>query len=149
MGRLKKMEKKKKTWEDFSLEEKQSLLNHWFYYYGGAIMTLKEMDDFRKLASQRADDIFSHIVTNYVFNHTIQSNLLLNTMRAGKVDELFALSITPDKVVPGKENVLEDIRLRISDEILGSFVCPEPPIPMDVVIMVDDTENGNQGRSKK
>ena len=28
----------RKTWEEYSNEEKTTLLNHWVYYYGGIIM---------------------------------------------------------------------------------------------------------------
>ena len=161
-----KLDKKKKTWETISPEEKRSLLNHWFYYYGGTVMTLKEMDDFNTLATQRPDDIFRHIVTISAFNHTIQSNLLLQCMQKGTLDELFGYSITPDQIVPGKEQEFEDYRSMIFDEILGTFVNPEPAVPMDIVITVatqehcpedgifvegeisseDESENGNTGK---
>ena len=129
---------KDKKWEEFTEEEKTSLLNHWFYYYGGTIMTLKDIENFRKISGTKQDEIFNHIVTLYIYKRTIQSNLLVACLREQKTDELFAQSLKLEDVLEGKEQAFEDIRKMITNEILSSFIAPEPPVPMDIHIIVED-----------
>ena len=138
------MEKQKKRWEDLEAGEKTSLLDHWFYYYGGMMMTLKDIAAFRELSATRQDDIFSHIVTNFVYHKTIQSNLLLLSMRNGKIDELFGYSIRPEDIKPGKEESFENVRGMILGEMLGSFISPEPPVPMDIHIVIQKEDKPPQ-----
>ncbi len=142
MIRDKEMEKEKmnnkKDWEDYTDEEKSTLLNHWFYYYGGTFITLKEMEDFRKLASERQDDIFDHIVTSYIFKNTIQSNMLIACMRSNKVDGLFEVSLTEDKLDDEDVDFYRNVRRTISNELLNTFISPEPSVPLDIAVIIDD-----------
>lgn len=130
----------KKTWEEYTSEEKTTLLNHWFYYYGGIIMTLKDIEEFRKLSASRQDDIFNHIVTSFIFQNTIKSNLLLTCLREEKIDELFTHSLTRELFTDERLNKYEEARRIISEEILNTFINPELPVPMDVAIVISDDE---------
>ena len=104
-------------------------------------MTLEDMEQFRKLSATRQDDIFDHIITIYIFLKTIQSNTLVISLRNKKVDELFSHSLKRDMV---KESILEqyeEVRRMISTEIINTFINPEPPVPMDIGIIIEDGEN--------
>ena len=127
-----------KRWEDFSEGEKTTLLEHWFYYYGGLIMTLKDLEDFRNISTSRQDEIFAHIVTNYIFRNTIQSNMLLAFLRENKIDELLNASVSVNNFSEDKRSVYEEVRVMISNELLNTFINPEPSIPMDIEIIIDD-----------
>ena len=126
----------KKSWEEFTSEEKTTLLNHWFYYYGGVVMTLKDMEEFRKISSTRQDDIFDHIVTNFIFKKTIQSNVLVLCMREKKLDELFSHSLNREQIKEEDLEAFSDVRGMLSNEILSTFIYPEPPVPMDIDIEI-------------
>ena len=52
-----------KNWEEYTKEEQTTLLNHWVYYYGGIIMTLKDFEDFRVLSTTKQDEIFDHNIS--------------------------------------------------------------------------------------
>ena len=132
--------KNNKRWEDFTKEEKTTLLEHWFYYYGGLIMTLKDLEDFREISSTRQDEIFAHIVTNYIFRNTIKSNMLLTFLREDKIDELLNASLSIDNFSEDKRNIYEEIRIIISNELLNTFINPEPSVPMDLEVII--TDNG-------
>ncbi len=125
---------RKRCWEDYTSEEKTTLLTHWFYYYGGTLMTLKDMEDFRKLVAERQDDIFDHIVTSYAKYCTIQSNRLVYAMRDNAVDNLFSSSLDEETMKELDEK--EGVRRIISSEIIETFISPEPPVPMDIRIVV-------------
>ncbi len=133
----------KKKWELLTPEEKTTLLNHWFYYYGGIIMTLKDMEDFRKLSKSKQDDIFDHIITIFLYKRTIQSNMLIKALREGKIDELFACSLDYGDIVEyQQENIYEEIKQMIFDELLQTFIYPQPPVPMDVAIVIEEDNKG-------
>ena len=126
----------RKTWEEYSNEEKTTLLNHWVYYYGGIIMTLKDIEEFRLLSSTRQDELFNHIVTNYIFRNTIQSNMLLFFLREGKINELLNASVSINDFSPERRSVYEEVRNMIANELLDTFISPEPSIPMDIEIVI-------------
>lgn len=126
------------TWEEYSREEKIALLNHWVFYYGGIIMDLEDLNSFRKLSLTRQDDIFNHIVTNYIFRNTIQSNMLIHFLREGKIDELLSSSVSINDFSEDKKDVYLDVRNEICNEIVNSFIKPKKSEPMDIEIIVDN-----------
>ena len=107
-----------KKWEDYSKEEQTNNLIHWFHYYGGMIYTFKELEDFEKLAKTRQDDIFNYIVTSYIVMNTIQSNVLLMSMRQNKVENLFKASITKEVLKEEHLQFYEEVRDIIVKEII-------------------------------
>ena len=129
---------KEKSWEEFTPEERTSLLNHWFYYYGGVVLTLKDFADFRTISTTRQDEIFDHIVTSFIFQNTIQSNVLVACLRQQKLDELFSHSLTRAMIQESALEQYEAARRMISSEILNTLINPEPPVPMDINILIKD-----------
>ena len=135
----------KKTWDSLTSDEKTTLLNHWFYYYGGVIMTLKDMEDFRALSNTKQDAIFDHIISSFMYRRTIKSNALVKALREGKIDELFSYSISFDDIVEYQlENVYEEAKNIIFNELLQTFIYPQPPVPMDVAIVIEDEDENNK-----
>jgi hypothetical protein len=94
------------------------------------------MEDFRKVSSTKQDEVFSHIITNYIFRNTIQSNVLISFLRQDKLDQLFSISIHDDDIKEEDKEFFSTIRRDISSEILESYIYPEPPVPMDLEIIV-------------
>ena len=122
----------RKKWEEFSSEEKTSILNHWFLYYGGLIVTLEEVENFRKLAETKQDDIFNFITTSFLFQNTIQSNVLVLSMRQNKVDELFNVTLKIDEVEDEQARAqIEKARSFIVKEMVHTYLYPEPPVPLN------------------
>ena len=97
-----------KKWEDYSKEEQTNYLTHWFHYYGNMMYNFQELEDFRELAKTRQDDIFNHIVTEFLFQNTIQSGMLLTCMRDNKIEELFQTNLTREKVLEVNKDGLSD-----------------------------------------
>ena len=131
------MEKSKK-WEDFTSEEKTNLLNHWFHYYGGVLMTLKDIELFDELSKIKQDAIFNHIVTLYIYKKTIQSNMLISFMRENKLADLFSANLVRPMLSNKALEFYEEVRDIISNEIYKTYLKPEPPVPMDVEIIVEE-----------
>ncbi len=143
---------RKNAWEDYTSEEKTNLLNHWFHYYGGMLMTFDDFEKFHELASTKQDDLFDHIVTLFIARETIQSNLLIHCIRENEVDKLFKNSIKREKVDPQLKDLYEGYRNDVFNEIITTFLNPEPPIPLDIAIMVKKkhfhkkTNNGKRNK---
>ena len=131
---------KDKKWNEYSSEEKSNILNFWFYYYGGVLVTLDEIERFRKLAMTKQDEIFNYITTSFIVNNTIQTNVLVAAMRQDKVEELFK-SLIDEKQLEDKLRIrLEATKDSLIKEIVHSYLFPEPPVPMNVQIIVDDDD---------
>lgn len=132
---------KGKLWEEYSLEDKADILNFWFYYYGGVIVTLDEIEKFRELAKERPDDIFNYIVTSSFVQNTIQTNVLVACMRQDKLDELFATVINYEKLEENEKEYFRGLRKDLITAIVKAYHKPEPPVPMDVGIVVEEGPN--------
>ncbi len=136
---------KDKKWNEYSGEEKSNILNFWFYYYGGVLVTLEEIEKFRQLAMTRQDEIFNYIVTSFLFHNTIQTNVLVAAMRQDKTEELF-------KCLLDEKQLDDELRIRVEatkdcliKEIVHSYLFPEPPVPMNIQIMVQDDDDPKMG----
>ena len=136
------MEKAKK-WEEYTPQEKTDLLKHWFYYYGGTLVTFQEIEDFETLALTRQDDIFNYIMSSLITQKTIQSNLLVFCMRENKVEELFEHTIKFNDLPKDVQEKLSRLKQDITDEIVGTYLNPEPSKPMDIAIVVK-SNNGKK-----
>ena len=130
-----------KRWEDLDLSRKVTLLNHWFYYYGGTIVTLDEIEKFSELAKTNADDIFDFILTSFLLKKTIQTNVLVGAMRADDIKGLFDVLIKYNDMDDEQKKKFDPIRCSLLEEIEGTYLNPEPPVPMNVAIIVDDGPN--------
>ena len=125
-------------WEDLEPSRKSELLNHWFYYYGGTVVTFDEIERFNELAKTNADDIFNYIVTSFIFDKTIQTNVLVGVMRSGEVKKFFEAIINYAELDEAQKKKIDPIRCSLLDEIEHTYAAPEPPVPMDIAIIVED-----------
>jgi hypothetical protein len=133
-------------WEDLDAERKFELLDFWFYYYGGVPITWAEWKvDFKELAETYADQIFDYIITSFLFQKTIQTNLLVASMRAGKVKELFDSVINYSTLEEEDKKKIDPVRCSILEEIEESFAHPKPPVPMDIAIVVETGDGPKPG----
>lgn len=121
-------------WDNLTQEDKQDYLAFWFNYYGGELYTLDEYDAFLKIAKLKADDIYEHICTSFIFADTIQSVILLNAMRENELDELLKANLTEDKIKKFKMcdaeksklvSYLHDVRTIIITEIAKAYKNPK------------------------
>ncbi len=120
----------KKTWEEYSEAEKAALLNHWFYYYRGAKMKPKDLADFKALSQTKQDEVFNHIVTNFIFNSTMQPDILLYSIREGKAEQLITHTINPARLSEENREHYENIRRIVSNDVVETYLNPEPRIPL-------------------
>lgn len=113
-----------KKWEEYTIEEKNELLEFWFPYYSGMPLTHLDTNQFRAIAKAKPDDVFDSIVTNYIINTSMQSDLLLIFMRDNRAEQLFSHSIDPTKLsTETRENyyrIREYVANTIASELLAS-----------------------------
>ena len=106
-----------KKWEEYTIEEKKDLLIYWFPHFCGRPISTVDSNQFKALANERPDQLFDHIVTNYVYNTSMQSDLLLFYMRDNRVDQILSHSIEPEKLsMDSKESYY-----RIRDYVVGQI----------------------------
>jgi len=115
---------KGKRWEEYTKDEQSKLLNHWYIYYGGLVVTFAEIEQFHELVPNHLDDIFDFIVTSFVANDTIQSNFLTICMRNNKLDDLFAHVVKCNQLTQKELEDIIPIRQFILDEIVDTYNNP-------------------------
>jgi hypothetical protein len=115
---------KGKTWDEYTKEEQANLLNHWYVYYGGLIVTLAEIDKFHELSLTHQDDIFNYILSSFIANNTIQSSFLTVCMRDNRLDELFENVVKYDDLTEDDKERINPVRQFILDEIVNTYLNP-------------------------
>ena len=123
-----------KKWNEYTNEEKSCLLLHWWHYYGKLLYSFAELEQFESLFRENPDRIFHIAVMSYYYG--FGSQILLLSMRSGKLDELFL-------TIPDYENTDEEFKKFIDgiessfvEEIVTTYNNPEPNVPMDGSIIV-------------
>ena len=139
---------KVKKWEDLDLSRKVELLNHWYYYYGNEFITFEEWDNFGKFAETHADNIFDFIMTSFLSEqHTIQTGVLVRAMRMGIVDELFNVIVKYGNMSDEEKKAFDPVRCTLLDELETTYKDPQPPVPMNGVIVVEEEGPGFGGKN--
>lgn len=101
-----------KKWNEYTKDEKFSLLNHWFHYYGKLVYTLKELENFQDLVNKDSNKMFTAAVTCYIAGGN--SSLLLTGLRQDG-----------EKFIDVAENRGRDLRAANEDEYdatVSSFI---------------------------
>ena len=117
-----------KEWDLYTQEEKKTILNHWWHYYGKLLYSLDELERFNKLLDTNCDDVFTTAICSYTRGYS--SQILISAMRQGKVDELFKVlpdTITDDEL---RNRAYKALCNEFLSEVVGTLNNPEPSIPM-------------------
>lgn len=130
------MEKKK--FNEYTKDEKIKILDFWFYYYGKDLVTLDEIHQFEELSAVNPDRIFDYIAVSYVVNGTIAPSVLLTSMRMDKLDELFEAVPSIASLDEKMQEAYSGMYYDLVDAIVKDMNNPEPAIPMDIVITIEE-----------
>ena len=137
----------KKLFDEYSLEEKESLLMHWWYYYGKLLVNLDEIERFHGMVLTDPHQIYKCAVVSYILGYSSQG--IVEAMRSNEIDKYFE---NINSIWEKKE--FEEIRLEVEsafvEEIVGTYNEPEANVPMSdeeiasqVISMVKD-KNTNE-----
>ena len=74
-----------KKWEEYKIEEKKKILNHWYSYYGRIIVSLEEWQTFLGLLDYNIEEVYKVAVMSYI--HNIGPQVLVTAISYNKVDE--------------------------------------------------------------
>ena len=136
---------KKKIFEEYSLEDKEALLMHWWYYYGKLLVNLDEITNFRKMVLDNPEQIYKCAVVSYVLGYTSQG--IINSMRKNEVKKYFE-SVNTIWEKPEFKEISSDVENAFIDEMVSTYNKPEANVPMSeeeivsqIVSMMKDSEN--------
>lgn len=116
----------KKSWNEYSLEEKSELLHHWWHYYGKILYTLDEFEVFNELVKKDSNKVWVLAVGCYAMG--VSSQPLLKAMRNDSVNE-FLGSLPELETIDDCEYF--DTEKEFMNILLQSYNNPQPSIPMD------------------
>lgn len=118
----------KKPIDEYTIDEKSTLMRFWWYYYGKVVISLKEWETFNSLVETNLDDVLTVAVIALMYNKSSQD--IISAMRENKLDKLFrrALKIRTKLEKKGKFDVLLNQFFTL---VVDAYNNPEPNIPMD------------------
>lgn len=134
------MEKKLdwKSFDEYTQEEKETILNHWFYYYGKSIITMKELELFNELVKNKTNMVWDIAVISYIDGYS--SYGLLNAMRSNSLEEYFE-TIRKKKEdyynFPPKKTYYFWKQNKLISEIVRTYNNPEPAVEMEFSQIVE------------
>ena len=116
-----------KNWDSYSIEEKVSLLMHWFYYYGKRLFTLEELKDYQNLCMVDPDRMFKVAVTDFIVDGSGPVTVL-EAMRQNMLDELFKIIEMPE--TEDIKDTYEAYGQVLNEELVKTYNFPQQSIPM-------------------
>lgn len=129
-----------KSWNQYSKEEQNELLQHWWYYYGKMMITLDEWEQFNKLVEKDSNKMFELAVVSYI--HGISSQPLVSAIRKNMVDELM---LTLPNIEEIKDEKIKTMYKQAESEFISMIVktynSPEPNIPMEPEVMANQIKD--------
>lgn len=116
---------KLKKWDEYTQEEKQDLLIHYFYYYGKTFITLEEYDKYISIVKENPDCILNYALIALAKEEG--PTPLVYAIRNNKQDEILELCTkTINKI---DEKLVETIKDSFLNQIVTTYNHPEPDIP--------------------
>ena len=76
-----------KKFNEYSQNEKEELLMHWFHYYGKILVTVEEIEKFYELVKSDSNLIKDAAMVAYVLGESSQG--IINAMRTNNLDNYF------------------------------------------------------------
>lgn len=119
------MEKKK--FSEYSGEEKETLLMHWWHYYGKMLVTLAEIEKFNELVKEDSDLIKDVAMVSYILGYSSQG--LIKAMRTNDLENYFE---GIKKFVESSEYkaIKEEAEEMFFEQVVETYNNPEPSVKM-------------------
>ncbi|MBE6160336.1 MAG: hypothetical protein E7157_04755 [Lactobacillales bacterium] len=106
-----------KNWNEYSSEEKNILLQHWWHYYGKILYTLDECEQFDSLLEKDIDKIFIAAIGSFIIG--LSSQPLIDSMRRNNIDEL--LSALPEMKKLEDNEMYHKVEVSLITQLVDSY----------------------------
>lgn len=117
----------KKAFNDYTADEKEALLMHWWHYYGKMMYSLEEFETFHNYVLKDSEIIKDAAVLAYYAGESSQA--MLRAMRKGQMDE-YLTKVRKDRAESDYRFVYENAEEEFIEEIVNTYNEPENDIPM-------------------
>ena len=117
----------KKRFSEYSEEEKEVLLMHWWHYYGKMLITLAEMEKFHDLVKEDSELIKDVAMVSYILGYSSQG--IIKAMRTNDLDNYFE---GIRKFVESSEYmaIKDEAEDMFFEQLIETYNKPEPSVPM-------------------
>lgn len=116
----------KKSFALYTEEEREQLLMHWWFYYGKSIVSLEEVEQFRKLV--REDSMLMKDAAMVAYSIGISTELLIMSMRSGTLAE--HLEAVKETTSSDEYKMIESfLESEFLNEIVTTYNNPQPAVP--------------------
>ena len=133
----------KKEFKNYTQEEKEQLLLHWWRYYGKEIYTLAEEEQLIDLINENPEIIFQTAVLSFINGKGTKP--LLMAIRKNKTKGL-KQEVQTKMENPLLKSQIKDIEQIFLEEIVTTYNQPEPSIPIEKETMKRQFESLKEDR---
>jgi len=116
-----------KEWNQYSKEEKETLLKHWWYYYGKLVITPSEQEHFEQLVKKNSEQIMDVALFAFFFEQSSQT--LIYAMRQNRVEEFLEVVDNSMEGIQSEEDFC-DIKKEFISMLVESYNHLEPDVPI-------------------
>lgn len=120
------MEKKK--WSEYTQEEKETLLHHWLYYHGFAIVSIRDIVKFDIVTREHTDKIYEVAINGYINN--MNAKVLIMALRNNNVERLFDNTIKKEELNQTQKEIYNSYENEFLEMLVDSYNNPKAPVPM-------------------
>ena len=119
-----------KEYSQYTQEEKEEILMHWFHYYGKECYLVEELEQFQMLVKEHNNEVFILAVLSYI--HGDATHSILEALRQNKLDQLFQMisdhtgSMNSNK---GYAAMFHHAMHQFIEEVVESYNHPKADVP--------------------
>lgn len=111
--------------EEINNLDMEELLLHWWHYYGRLWYTLEELEKFREIIKEKGAEKVLEAAIASVICQDGKNTALLMSIRANKVEELFATLPKIDEMSAESKEAYKKIKREFLDEIKYTYLHRE------------------------
>ena len=116
-----------KKFNEYSQNEKEELLMHWFHYYGKILVTVEEIEKFYELVKSDSNLIKDAAMVAYVLGESSQG--IINAMRTNNLDNYFE-DIKSYVTSARYRTIAEEAEDMFFEQVVDTYNNPEPSVKM-------------------
>lgn len=118
-----------KNWNEYTNDQKKTLVKHWWHYYGKMVITFAELQRFHELVEKDVDTIFRFAVDSFIIGQSSQQ--LIVAMRFNEENQLLEKVTIIDELNDKEKEEYELATKAFVEMLIDSYNNPEPDVSMD------------------
>ena len=124
-----------KKWNEYTQTEKETILHHWWNYFGKVVMDSGESKKINELIEKYTENIYEIAVNGYLNN--MHGQVLIMALRTGKIEEMFKNTIKKNELSEEYKKIYESVEDEFINMVVTSYNSDNPKMSMSKEEIID------------